>query len=118
MAKGPREFNSHTLPLTAKVPDMPSWLPQGAAEEWERVTGELGALNVLCDLDIASLAQYCILFDQMQSDPSEFTAAKHTQLRLITAELGLTPAARRRLMVLKHYDDDEDNPFSDKNLER
>jgi phage terminase small subunit len=112
MARGPRPMNNQNIPLQAQVPDAPDWLPAGARREWDRVTGELAPLNVLCNLDVSSLAQYSVLYDQLRSDPAEFTAASHTQLRLLAAELGLSPASRHRLMVLKPLVDKE-NPFAD-----
>lgn len=56
--KGPREFNCYHLPLKAERPDKPESLPPGAQKEWDRVVDQLDPLNVLCNLDIASVAQY------------------------------------------------------------
>jgi phage terminase small subunit len=112
MAKGPRPLNSGSLALTAEVPTPPDWLPAGAVREWQRITQELAPLNVLCGLDLSQLCQYSVLYDQMAANPAEFSAAAHTQLRLVSAELGLSPASRHRLMVLKPGKDGG-NEFAD-----
>lgn len=72
----------------------PSWLSVGALEEWRLIFPKLKKAGVLAQTDEMALAVYCELAAEFKECPTEFPAAKLTQLRLIMADFGLTPHSR------------------------
>ncbi len=66
-------------------------------KEWKRITKILSNARVLTEADRMVLTQYCALGQEFLEAPTDFSAAKHTQLRMCEVELGLTPSARMRL---------------------
>lgn len=89
-----------SLPLMAPdVPDVIYTLYENPGEnyalaEWHRVTKIPGLLRILTHGDMAVLAQYCLLWDDLCHNPKTFGVSQHTQLRLCAVEMGMTPAAR------------------------
>jgi P27 family predicted phage terminase small subunit len=106
------------------LPDCPEWLTEPAKLEWQRVLPELAKAGRLATLDRAALAAYCQCFAHWQvaeqflaehgsvvvlrNDKGEVKGAvpapQHTiackmldKMRAFAIELGLTPAARKRL---------------------
>lgn len=98
--------------IVIKPPSAPSMLSTGAKREWTRVCKVLAKANVLAETDRVTLAQYCELYAEFAEDPREFTAAKHTQLRLLNVELGFTPSARAKLKPIETGDKPKD-PWDD-----
>lgn len=89
------------IQLDSKLPKPPTWLPQFAKKEWQRVCNIMKAVGVITEADASVLTQYCLLYSEMKKVKEEFQAAKHTQLRLCAAELGLTPVSRSKIVVGK-----------------
>lgn len=101
------------------TPARPEWLDEEAAAEWDRVVPQLVACGVLCDVDRASLANYCAAVslaaqatreyqeDGLMIDGPNETKVKHpmiavakearAQARLLGAEFGLTASSRSRI---------------------
>lgn len=97
--------------IALKPPCAPDTLSPGALKEWHRIVTVLGGADVLAETDRTILSQYCELYAQFSDDPKEFTASLHTQLRLIQAELGLTPASRENLPQARTPR--EESPFAE-----
>ncbi len=97
------------IQLDGRLPVAPRWMPADARKEWARVCKVMKAVNVITEADSTVLTQYCLLYSEMKREKEEFQAAKHTQLRLCAAELGLTPVSRSKIVVGKVNRDD----FSD-----
>lgn len=91
-------------------PAPPPGMTTGAAAEWQRITALLGTRGRLTALDTTALRAYCELSGELAEDPRAFTAARHTALRLLAAELGLTPASRTKLPEAKQ--ERPENPFA------
>jgi len=94
-----------------EAPEMPDYLDDLGRAEWERVMRDTPA-GVLTKTDVTILTQYCLLVSRLiawakfRIECSEdiemgkllaFTAADHTQLRLIQQELGFTPSSRGKI---------------------
>lgn len=59
--RGKRKLDiENEMQPTLGVPDAPDWLPPEAAAEWDRVVPELDRLNLLSEIDRASLSAYCL----------------------------------------------------------
>jgi len=78
----------------------PEWLCGGAVEEWLLVVPKLLKSGVIKETDEMALSVYCELASEFKEDPSEFPAAKITQLRLLMADFGMTPHSRSGLPEL------------------
>lgn len=81
-----------------EFPDMPSCVAGdvGAKKEWNRIKAKSPA-GVITTTDMALFSQYCLLWSQMNTEGSGFSSAKHSQLRLIEADLGFTPTSRGKI---------------------
>lgn len=106
---GDRDDQQIELPI--KAPPCPRFLNKEARKEWRRIVRILKDKNVLTELDRAVMAQYCQLWSEMEKMGDEFQAAKHTQLRVCAAELGLTPSSRTSLIPGSSRK--KENPFSE-----
>ena len=95
------------LKVNAKFPIQPAWLPKNAKAEWARIKKIMEKSGVITMGDATVFIQYCLLYSEMKDYKEEFPAAKHAQLRVAAAELGLTPVARSKITVTK----EEDNEF-------
>ncbi len=95
------------LKVSAKFPTQPKWLTKNAKAEWARIKKIMEKSGVITMGDATVLIQYCLLYSEMKDLKEEFPAAKHAQLRVAAAELGLTPVARSKITVIK----DDDNEF-------
>ena len=95
------------LKVSTPFPVCPSWMPEDAKTEWARIKKLLEVSKVITGCDSAILTQYCLLYADMKELKLEFTAAKHSQLRISAQELGLTPIARSKITI----DKEEDNEF-------
>ncbi|MGW4641817.1 phage terminase small subunit P27 family [Sphaerisporangium sp. NPDC004334] len=114
-------------------PQAPSWLPDEARAEWERVVPELTRLGLLKEIDRAALAAYCLTWDRLVSAQQEIARdgllhtnsqgrtrhpavaiveAASKELRAWAAEFGLTPSAEQRVGGKGEGDGEDDNPFA------
>lgn len=91
------------------APDKPIWLSKSAELEWDRVVPILEPAGYLAKSDAMALATYCELAAEFAAAPSEFRAGKIAQLRLLMAELGLTPSGRAKMPAGKS--EGNKNPF-------
>ena len=98
MARPTKQERIHRATYDAEAtipPTPPADLSPTAKAEFERVVA-LSKPGVLTPLDQTVIAQYAILAARLRAAPDDFRAAEHTQLRLLAAELGLTPASRAK----------------------
>jgi P27 family predicted phage terminase small subunit len=136
---GKRPLNhAEPRPLPA-IPECPPELSETARREWNRLTGELAALNMITNLDRAALAAYCTAyalwieaneaiqkFGLMIKSPSGFPvqspyvaiANRQTEIIIrISSEFGFTPASRSRITTSSSIEptlfDGLDNPADD-----
>jgi P27 family predicted phage terminase small subunit len=101
------------------IPDCPPELSPAAQKEWARLTGELGKLRVLTNLDRAALAAYCGAYAlwaeateaiqkygvmvksptgyPMQSPYLSIANRQAEIMMRIASEFGFTPASRGRI---------------------
>jgi phage terminase small subunit len=93
------------------IPDAPGCLNGEALAEWNRVTTLLHDQRLISMLDRVALAQYCILWQQLNDDPESFTGALHNQLRNACAALGFSPATRHKIARLDTPDAGQANPW-------
>lgn len=82
-----------------EIGNPPEWMPELAAEEWNRKKKILSDAGLLRLADEIIFAQYCLLVEDLQTELFKFTAAKHTQLRLLQMEMGMTPASRSKIVL-------------------
>lgn len=120
--------------FTRLPPEPPSWLPNAARAEWDRVVPELQRLQLLKPIDRAALTAYCLTWDrlvraqqEMEEDGSVLAMnsqgrvrhpavavieAASKELRAWAAEFGLTPAQEVRVGGKDAGDgSQDDNPF-------
>lgn len=108
--------------LPAPIP--PAWIDDAAKALWTRIVPELAATGIVTALDETLVAMYCQTYSlwrrahrhlarfgaviEGRRNPSATTANEcAVQLRLMGAELGLSPAARSRFAVdPKAYQED------------
>lgn len=124
--KRPSRLNPNSPDPERKVPKAPRYLNARAREEWDRITEELGRLNMLCELDRTELASYCIcqarhmeaeellektgLLDtdadgRAIKNPLVEISSKHMELaHKFLIEFGMTPSSRARVKVPKKDD--------------
>lgn len=120
------------LKIPPKAPSMPVFLGPAARREWRRVVPELERLGIIGELDRAALACYCSSVGQvaeaeaiLRREGTTYTTPRgvtrphpavrirrqaEQQVKVWSAELGLTPAARRRLGVIEP---DEENDLAE-----
>lgn len=79
------------------MPHCPPSLTDEGRKVWNRVVKDLKAAGQLRKAYEAVIAAYASLYAEFLTDPSDFPATKYTQLRLLIAELGLSPVSRSRL---------------------
>lgn len=120
-----------TTPSTGdSAPEMPSFLRGDARREWRRIVPELEQRGILARIDLAVLAMYCgawgryVEAEKMVKKhgavtvaPSSYEQKSHwltiadkaqDQLRRLATELGLSPAARNRVVGTPQDDDGAD----------
>ena len=93
------------------MPERPINLTGYAAEEWDRISKLLEEHDIVTQFDRTTLEQYCALYGVFAADPSGFNMAGHTQLRMLSSEMGFTPASRYKIIpiVANKSDDPFDN---------
>jgi P27 family predicted phage terminase small subunit len=116
---GKRPLNIGEPKPAAVIPECPTELGPVARAEWDRLTGELGALKFLTTLDRAALAAYCGAYalwaeateaiqkyGTMIKSPSGYPiqspyvsiANRQAEIMMrIASEFGFTPASRSRI---------------------
>jgi len=97
------------LPL-ANEWTIPDYLRDDGLTEWNRVVPMLRACKVLSDSDYQTVVAYCLVVQEMAAlaragEPIRGTTFTH--FRSLAAELGLTPASRAKVQIIK------DEPASD-----
>jgi len=98
-------------------PEAPSYLPEYARQEWDRVAPGLWAIGLLSILDVTPLAAYCASYalwrraseelDSLTVDTRMGDLKRHPLIKVIadaasdmvrfSSEFGLTPVARTRI---------------------
>ncbi|KEP68523.1 terminase [Thioclava dalianensis] len=110
----------------------PQWMPEDAAQEWERVMPILAERRILSVADLGSLENYCLAIGQVREMQKllanggavivvEGMPKRHpavgiqadamTRSRLLAAELGLTPVSRSRPAIREPDEGDDDDPL-------
>jgi P27 family predicted phage terminase small subunit len=120
---GKRGWN-HAEPVPPEgLPDCPEHLSEAATAEWHRLAGALHGMGVLSVVDRGALAAYCQAWgrwveaeEKLKATPpmvrtpnghvqqSPWMSVANKQLELMgryMAELGLTPAARSRIVAFR-----------------
>lgn len=122
--RGKRGYNNAEPALPPDTPDCPPHLSPVAREEWQRLAEPLCEAGVVTLADRAALAAYCQAYgrwveaeEKLRETPmmlktpsgyvqqSPWLSVANKQLELMgrfMAELGLTPAARSRVVALQH----------------
>jgi len=111
---GKRPLNSHEPMPKPGAPLCPDWMTGDALVEWERIVPELDRLGVLTCVDSAVLEAHCLTYGEIVATVragEPLKAALLGQLRAYASELGLTPAARAKLVIPKGGEDDETAHF-------
>lgn len=126
----PTHITTGTSPIT-DAPPPPAYLSRDAKVEWRRVAPILAVeRKVLTVADLAALENFVIaagtvremhrllqiegyVLENGKRHPAVgiLTAMMQQQLRC-AGELGLTPAARSRAVMIGGDDDDDDNPLA------
>jgi len=105
-----RHEGNSDIEASVGQPEKPDWLTGQASKEWDKTIEVLSEAGYLAKTDSMALATYCELVAEFSANPPDFPAGKLGQLRLLMADLGMTPSARAKMPVQK--DDDEGNPFA------
>jgi phage terminase small subunit len=82
--------------------------------EWKRIVPELDRLGVLTSVDGAVIEAHCVTYGEIVATVKAgepLKAALLGQLRGYAAELGLSPAARAKLIVPQGNEDEETAHF-------
>lgn len=111
---GKRPMNPHEIQPATGAPPCPAWLVGDALDEWKRIVPELDRLGVLTSVDHSVLVAHCVTYGEIVStvkSGAPLKAALLAQLRATAGELGLTPAARSKLIIPKGKDDDPAEEF-------
>lgn len=118
---GKRPLNKNEPKPEKKAPKRPSWLLPDAKKEWRRLSGELEAMGLLTQVDMAAFAGYCQAYARwkeaeefitkhgsilktasgyIQQIPQVSIAQQNQkQMRNFCSELGLSPSSRSRLNI-------------------
>ncbi len=132
---GKRPLNKHEPKPKKKAPRCPMWLLPDAKAEWERLSGSLEKLGLLTKSDMAAFSGYCQAYARwkeaeefiskhgsilktnsgyIQQIPQVSIAQQYLkQMRSFASELGLTPAARSRMIII-----DEDKTIEGEAMEK
>lgn len=88
---------NHSPKLRPHRPICPDWLTGTAKRIFEETVGYLDKAQILSLADANLVAHYAQLEARFQSAPDELSAALHGQLRLLRAEVGMTPQGRLKI---------------------
>ncbi len=78
-------------------PPVPSWLTIDAAPHWNAIATQMVAERTWRSCFESTLATYVELLSLFLADPKGFGSTKLVTLRLLGADLGLTPSAFNRV---------------------
>jgi phage terminase small subunit len=95
------------VPKAAGSPVKPKWLKGTAVGFWNDYAPLLPWLG-RCDSEM--LATWCVLAAQFAKYQAALDSARIAQLRVLAAELGMSPSARTRLGTPSH-DPQKKNPY-------
>lgn len=79
--------------------EAPAWLPTEARREWRRVVKILSGKGVIADLDRPLLIQFCILYQKLYDERTEFKATDHAAMKSLAIELGMGAVSRSKIKV-------------------
>ena len=95
--ESPQDVAKRQAEATPKPPAAPSWLTVGAAERWDAIVKEMLAERTWRPCFESTLATYVELLSLFLADSQGFASTKLVTLRLLGADLGLTPSAFHRV---------------------
>ena len=87
------------------LPEPPEWILGPALVEWNRLVEPLQKSGVVTDMDFTTFAIYCKMWGdfcesaRVDSYREPFTAAMFGAMKGYAVELGLTPAARSKVVA-------------------
>jgi len=94
---GPDRVSEAEQQMSEVPPPVPSWLTSDAAPHWEMIAAQMVTERTWRPCCVPTLATYCELFSLFLTDPKGFGSTKLVTLRLLGADLGLTPSAFNRV---------------------
>jgi len=119
---GKRKLNQQEPVFEVQIPDAPDFLNEDALKEWEYVTAELAAKQVIAKVDKTSVALYCQTYayykkhvNALENETDFLVTPKGytylnprlglvntlgTLLAKYAAELGITPASRSKIKMI------------------
>ncbi len=80
-----------------KPPAAPAWLSAEAAEHWDEIVKEMISERTWRASFTSTLGNYCALFAVFLQGPAAFSPTKLVTLRLLGADLGLSPSHFHRV---------------------
>ncbi|MBR8311526.1 P27 family phage terminase small subunit [Burkholderia cenocepacia] len=111
---GKRPLNTNEPQPETGIGPCPEWFLPEAEQEWNRIVPELERLGMLTKIDIAILEAHCVCYAEMvvtAKSHKPVKAALIGQLRILAAELGLSPSSRSRISVPNPNNDDPTEEF-------
>ncbi len=111
---GKRPLNDREPLPAGRIGACPDWFPPDATIEWDRVVPELDRLGVLTSVDAATVEAHCLTYGEIVATVKAgepLKAALLGQMRAYASELGLTPAARAKMIVPKAASDEPGEEF-------
>lgn len=100
-------------PVIDGLPERPAWLTGAAAEQWDKLVPYLSETGIVTPIDAFALARYCaysVLWLKELNNPgrTEATLERYAnQLQRLETNFGLTPSARRGLVIQQPEQPDE-----------
>lgn len=82
-------------------PECPSHIKGEVRKVWNDVKKEMTTFAIITGADKAILEQYCFLMAKLRSNPDDFTAPLHAQLRGLSSDPCLTPDIRAIAKLVK-----------------
>ncbi len=126
---GKRALNKNE-PCSANIPICPDWLEDEAKAEWDRMSGVLGNMGLLTDMDMIAFAGYCQAYARWReaeeflskygptvTTPSGYiqqvpqVSISQTNLKIVLKfceQFGLTPSSRSRIVAGKSVEETTD----------
>jgi phage terminase small subunit len=111
---GKRPLNEREPMPAGRIGACPEWFPADARLEWDRIVPELDRLGVLTSVDAATVEAHCLTYGEIVATVKAgqpLKAALLGQMRAYASELGLTPAARAKMIVPKSGEHDPAEEF-------
>ena len=118
-------LHENSRQLKAEAPEKPTWLRQAASDEWDRIVPQLEKMGIISPVDHAVIESYCCsvgLLVELQpfvigSDGLPNTRILNTLnrtktlIKMLCAELGLSPQSRTRPFLSLRKENEEQNPY-------